>query len=146
MKRESFLAKPWLSYAARQFRNQVDDSFPHRDRRSDGWIADARHSGTSDHAPRKNGVVRAIDIDANLDDTNTSHYLADQIRRAAKNGEKRIKYVIHAGKIASGIGLWRWRDYRGVNPHHGHIHISFTKKGDFDKSFFNIPLIGGSDD
>lgn len=133
--------KPWLCHAGRQMREQIDDSFPGRDRRSDGWVADARHSSKSDHSPRKNGVVRAIDIDANLDDTNTSMYLADQIRRAGKT-DKRIKYVIHAGKIASGIGLWRWRPYKGVNPHFTHIHVSFSKKGDRDGSFFNIPLIG----
>lgn len=124
-------------------REQIDDCFPDRDRRSDGWIADARHDSKSDHAPRRNGVVRAIDIDANLDDTNTSLYLADQIRRHARK-DKRIKYVIHAGKIASGIGLWKWRKYSGLNPHHSHIHISFSPKGDRDGSFFDIPLIGGN--
>lgn len=134
--------KPWLCHAGRQLRNQIDDSFPDRDRRSDGWVADSRHSTKSDHSPRKNGVVRAIDIDANLDDTNTSMYLADQIRRAARK-DKRIKYVIHAGKIASAIGLWRWRPYTGVNPHFSHIHVSFSAKGDRDGSFFEgIPLIG----
>ena len=134
--------KPWLCHAGRQLREQIDDSFPERDRRSDGWVADSRHSKKSDHSPRKNGVVRAIDIDANLDDTNTSMYLADQIRRAARK-DKRIKYVIHAGVIASAIGLWRWRPYTGVNPHFSHIHVSFTRKGDRDGSFFeNIPLIG----
>ena len=141
MKRNSSSPKPWLCHAGRQMREQIDDSFPGRDRRSDGWVADSRHSSKSDHSPRKNGVVRAIDIDANLDDTNTSMYLADQIRRAGKT-DKRIKYVIHAGKIASGIGLWRWRPYKGVNPHFTHIHVSFSKKGDRDGSFFNIPLIG----
>lgn len=141
MTRNSSSPKPWLCHAGRQMREQIDDSFPGRDRRSDGWVADSRHSTKSDHSPRKNGVVRAIDIDANLDDTNTSMYLADQIRRAGKT-DKRIKYVIHAGKIASGIGLWRWRPYKGVNPHFTHIHVSFSKKGDRDGSFFNIPLIG----
>jgi hypothetical protein len=134
--------KPWLSHAAKQFREQVDDSFPFRDRKSDGWIGDARHSSKSDHSPRKNGVVRALDIDANLDDTNSSLYLADQIRRAARK-DKRIKYVIHAGKIASSIGLWKWRKYSGLNPHFSHIHISFSSKGDRDGSFFNIPMLGG---
>ena len=141
MTRNSSSPKPWLCHAGRQMREQIDDSFPGRERRSDGWVADSRHSSKSDHSPRKNGVVRAIDIDANLDDTNTSMYLADQIRRAGKT-DKRIKYVIHAGKIASGIGLWRWRPYKGVNPHFTHIHVSFSKKGDRDGSFFNIPLIG----
>jgi hypothetical protein len=137
------MSKPWLSHAARQFREQVDDNFPNRDRRSDGWIADANHSSRSDHSPRRNGVVRAIDIDANLGKRDGSWQLADQTRLAAKNGEKRIKYVIHQGKIASRLFGWKWRPYTGQNRHDSHIHISFTRKGDRDGSFFKtIPLIG----
>jgi hypothetical protein len=39
---------------------------------------------------------------------------------------------------------WRWRKYSGINPHDHHCHISFTKQGDSDDSFFNIPMIGGT--
>ncbi len=35
--------KPWLSKAATQLRNQVDDSYRDRQRKSDGWIADDHH-------------------------------------------------------------------------------------------------------
>ncbi len=35
--------KPWLSKSAVQFREQVDDSFPDRDRKSDGWLASLEH-------------------------------------------------------------------------------------------------------
>jgi hypothetical protein len=68
--------------------------------------------------------------------------LADQIRRAAKT-DKRISYVIHNHHIASKLLNWRWRRYKGVNPHTKHIHISFTKLGDNDGKAFDIPLIGG---
>jgi hypothetical protein len=70
--------------------------------------------------------------------------IADQIRRAAKRGEKRISYIIFDGRIASSRMGWRWRKYRGSNPHRSHCHISFTKAGDKDGSFFNIPLLGGT--
>jgi hypothetical protein len=69
--------------------------------------------------------------------------LADQIRLCAKS-DKRISYIIFAGKIASPRMGWRWRKYSGINPHDHHCHISFTKKGDADGSFFNIPMIGGT--
>jgi hypothetical protein len=57
--------KPTLSKAAQQLREQFDDTFPDRDRRSDGWIGDTRHSARpSDHNPDpKTGTVRAIDVD-----------------------------------------------------------------------------------
>jgi hypothetical protein len=69
--------------------------------------------------------------------------IADQLRLAAKKGEKRISYIIFNGRIASSRMGWRWRPYKGSNPHDHHCHISFTKAGDEDGSFFNIPLLGG---
>jgi hypothetical protein len=137
--------KPLLCKAGQQLREQIDDSFPDRDRKSDGWIGDARHqkAGTSDHLPDPiNGKVRAIDVDANLDSlANTSAYLADQIRECAKR-DKRISYVIHLGKIASRKTLFRWVKYRGISPHNHHFHVSFTKKGDENGSWFDIPMLG----
>ena len=137
--------KPLLSKAGQQLREQIDDSFPDRDRKSDGWIGDARHqrAGTSDHLPDKvNGYVRAIDVDKDLDSrASTGAYLADQIRICAKR-DKRIKYVIYSGKIASVKSFWRWRTYSGINRHDKHIHISFTKKGDENGSWFEIPMLG----
>ncbi len=139
--------KPWLSKAAAQLRNQVDDSYRDRQRKSDGWIADDHHKrrGKSDHIPdaSANFVVRAIDIDARLsEDKRASAYLADQIRLYAKrNG--RIHYVIHLGMIASPILNYKWRRYRGYNLHNHHIHISFRKNQDHNSEFFDIPLLGG---
>ena len=141
--------KPVLCKAGQQLREQFDDSFPDRDRRSDGWIGDTRHSARpSDHNPdSKTGIVRAIDVDRDVSGTAKPDLMpdiADQIRLAAKAGDKRISYVIFEGRIASSRMGWRWRKYKGSNPHNHHCHISFTKKGDKDGSFFNIPLLGGS--
>jgi len=137
--------KARLSKSVIQFREQADDAYPDRDRRSDGTWADARHAvRKSDHnACPRTGYVRAFDLDASLDGKDaTAHYLADQIRVNAKSS-KRIAYVIFNKKIASKRTLWRWVKYRGTNPHTSHIHISFTKAGDEDRSFFQIPLLGG---
>ena len=136
--------KPILCKAGQQLREQIDDAFPDRDRKSDGWIGDAKHSNRkSDHNPDpSNGIVRAIDVDKDLDSRpSTGAYLADQIRQCAKK-DKRIAYVIYAGKISSAKSLWRWRTYSGVNSHHAHIHISFSKKGDQNGSWFDIPMLG----
>jgi hypothetical protein len=142
--------KPILCKAGQQLREQFDDSFPDRDRRSDGWIGDLRHSARpSDHNPdpKAGMVVRAIDVDADVYKSGKPDLMpdiADQIRLAAKHGEKRISYVIFQGRIASSRMGWRWRKYSGSNPHNAHCHISFTKQGDTDGSFFNIPLLGGT--
>jgi hypothetical protein len=73
----------------------------------------------------------------------TGAYLADQIRLCAKK-DKRISYVIYAGKIASAKKSWRWRPYDGINKHDHHIHISFTKEGDQNGSWFDIPMLGAT--
>ncbi len=134
--------KPWLSKAAVQMREQIDDSFADRSRKSDGWISDARHQKVkSDHNALPSGEVCAIDITSDLGAAESmSAYLADQIRIAGKT-DKRIKYVIHNHRIASNLLNWRWRKYKGINPHIKHIHISFHPKQTGE--FFNIPLLGG---
>jgi hypothetical protein len=139
--------KPRLCKAGEILRAAVNSSYPDRDKRSDGWIADARHvkAGTSDHIADASGMVRAIDIDRDLHGVpkpDEMPYFADQIRLAAKAGDKRISYVIFAGKIASSKKGWAWRSYEGINKHDHHCHVSFTKQGDEDSSPFNIPLLG----
>jgi hypothetical protein len=129
-----------LCAAGVQLREQIDDDYPDRDRKSDGWIADARHlsKGTSDHIPR-DGIVRAIDIDSDLSAHKEEAYaLVEKIRRLAKNGDKRIKYIIYDGKIMSPILGWKRRKYNGANPHRSHFHISFTTLGDKDGSYFEL--------
>ena len=140
--------KPILCKAGQQLREQFDDTFPDRDRRSDGWVGDTRHAARpSDHNPdSKTGMVRAIDVDRDVSGhakPDLMPDIADQIRLAAKAGEKRISYIIFDGKIASAKKGWAWRPYSGINAHRHHCHISFTPKGDSDGSFFNIPLLGG---
>ena len=139
---------PKLCKAGQQLRLQVDDSYPDRDRASDGWIGDARHkSRPSDHTPDEQGIVRAVDLDRDLSGQAKPDLmpdLADQLRLCAKRGDKRIAYVIFNNKICSRKSLWRWVAYKGSNPHVKHCHVSFTKKGDTDGSFFNIPMIGGT--
>ena len=119
-----------LCKAGIQLREQIDDAFPDRDRTSDGWLGDARHAArVSDHNPDSKGIVRAIDIDADLRSHASEAFdLADQLRLLARS-DKRISYIIFNGKIASWKLNWAWRDYKGINPHKKHIHVSFTFLG-----------------
>jgi hypothetical protein len=130
-----------LCAAGIQLREQIDDDYPDRDRRSDGWVADARHTakGNSDHIPDARGIVRALDIDANLNAHPEETYaVVEKIRKLAKRGDKRIKYIIYDGRIASSILNWKWRKYKGANPHKSHFHISFTTLGDNDGKWFDL--------
>jgi hypothetical protein len=131
---------PNLCKAGQQLREQIDDDYPDRSRKSDGWIGDARHSARpSDHNPDENGIVRALDITSDLGShPEEAHSLVEKIRKCAKRGDKRIKYLIFDGRIASGTLNWKWRKYRGINPHRSHFHCSFTTLGDNDGSWFDL--------
>jgi hypothetical protein len=141
--------KPKLSKAASQLREQIDDSFPDRDRTSDGWIGDTRHAARkSDHNPDEQGWVRAIDVDKDLHKGSKPDLmpdLVDQLRLACKSkSEKRISYIIFDGLIYSSILNWKPRKYTGANKHQKHVHISFKKEADNDGAFFQIPMLGAS--
>jgi len=137
--------KPKLCAAGVQLRDQVDTWFPDRCTKSpEGWLGDSRHSARkSDHNPDRFGWVRGLDLNSRLESSDSlAPYLADQIRIAAKS-DPRISYVIFNGRICSKILNWKWRKYKGINPHKRHIHISFTTLGDLNGTAFDIPLIGG---
>lgn len=120
-----------LSNHASRVRNWVDKNYPDRDKRSDGWIGDTAHSARkSDHNPDRRGIVRAIDIDADLvpgaKDRTAAARLADSMRADHKRWG--ISYIIYNGRITSAASMWRWRKYTGINPHKAHIHISFQER------------------
>lgn len=141
----------WLCAAGKTLRNQIAERWPGRDRQSDGWIGDSKHSSrTSDHNPDWDsippGVVRAIDIDEDLlgekmRDPDVANALAESLRLLGGTREPRLRYVIFEGRIASRIGAWKWRQYSGPNPHATHIHVSFTAAGDHDGAPFDLEAI-----
>jgi len=143
--------KPQLSKAAIQLREQLDDTFPSRDRTSDGWIGDTRHAARpSDHNPDAQGWVRAIDVDRDVSGKSKPDLMpdiADQIRLLCKSKkERRITYIIFDGRIASSKKNWAWREYTGANKHNHHCHISFSKEADDDGAFFQVPMLGASNE
>jgi hypothetical protein len=143
--------KPKLSKAAIQLRKQFDDTYASRDRTSDGWIGDTRHAARpSDHNPDVDGWVRAIDVDRDLSGRAKPDLmpdLADQIRLLCKSKkERRITYIIFDGRIASSKKGWAWRQYEGTNKHNHHAHISFAKEADDDGAFFQVPMLGASNE
>jgi hypothetical protein len=142
--------KPQLSKAAKQLREQFDDSYPSRDRTSDGWIGDTRHAARpSDHNPDAHGWVRAIDVDRDVSGKSKPDLMpdiADQIRLLCKSKkERRITYIIFDGRIASSKKGWAWREYTGANKHNHHCHISFSQEADDDGAFFQVPMLGASE-
>lgn len=129
-------------------RNQLNEAYPNRDKRSDGWIGDKAHQARkSDHNPDKNGWVHAIDIDENFGPGwkkgTTAEEFANQLIQYAREGKDngRLKYVVYENRIASGTyrdKYWVWR--KGNWGHTQHIHVSFTDKAERDGSKFDLPI------
>ena len=137
-----------LSRGAARLRTQMNQTFPKRDTRSDGWAASAAHSKQnpkSDHEPDRNGIVHAIDLDADFGDPkkDMAQVLAEQLAAHAKGGSKsgkRVKYVIYNRQIWSAKSGWKPRKYIGSNPHTGHVHVSVTTASDTDGSAWPLPI------
>ena len=143
--------KPKLSKAAIQLREQFDDTFPSRDRTSDGWIGDSRHQDSpSNQNADAGGWVLAIDVDRDVSGKSKPDLMpdiADQIRLLCKSKrEKRITYIIFDGRIASSKKNWAWRPYTGSSKHDKHCHISFSETSVDDGAFFQVPMLGASNE
>lgn len=116
-------------------RNEVNERWPERDKLSDGTIGDAAHATrSSDHNPyikdaHGTGVVRAIDIDKDLDNDDDPDiaWLAEHLRSLGKADDLRVRYIIWNGRIASSRGDWAWRTYVGPNQHKSHLHLSVVE-------------------
>lgn len=137
---------PTLSKGAAKLREQMNTRYPKRDTASDGWLGDAAHrKRKSDHNPDRNGIVHALDLDADFGRPGRAdaQQLVDEIVALAKVGKDygRLKYVIYDGAIYSKTYGWKRRTYTGANPHTGHIHISVTTAADTDGRAWNVPML-----
>lgn len=106
-------------------RDQVNKLAPNRNKASDGWLGDAKHSmRKSDHNPEPDGTVDALDLTHDLKNGVDIQKLCDAI---IASKDRRVSYLICNGKIISGAGgkqPWVKRNYSGPNKHTKHIHIS----------------------
>lgn len=135
-------------------RDQINTRFPHRDKRSDGWIGDRAHAARiSDHNPDRDGWVHAIDIDENFGagrwrNGRAARRLADELidyAGSGRPGSGRIKYVVYENRIASGTYRSKWWTWRPGNwGHEAHIHVSFTDAAERDPRPFPLPSLRGT--
>lgn len=107
-------------------RDQIDKTYPDRDKASDGTIGDEDHQNrASDHNPWYGpGIVTAIDITHDPSAGVDIDRLTDELQASR---DPRIKYVIANGLIMDtrpGYHPWQWVPYHGTNPHTRHMHVS----------------------
>jgi hypothetical protein len=115
------MADPYLVKCLATLRAEFNALSPNRDKGSDGWIGDAAHQAeTSDHNPRPDGRVLALDIDSTGPWPAPFGDMVESLR-----GDSRLEYVIWNRRIASRSQGWTWRTYTGTSdPHTGHAHFS----------------------
>ncbi len=135
--------------ALQEFRIQINELCPNRDKASDGVIGDYNHQkGDSSHNPDDTGKgnaewdsdpdgkeeVRAVDIDVDFRREGvTAQRLVNHLVKYAKNGTFWwIRYVIYNRKMYHRRNGFAATDYTGANPHDHHVHINseFTQSSD----------------
>lgn len=129
------------AHSLRRLRDELDSRWPHRDRRSDGWIGDSSHTPDSDHYPDASdgGIVRARDWDS--DGVHVPTVLASSFLAGVENGVTR--YVIHGKRIFHARDLFAPRKYTGKNGHtgHGHDSIEHTNHAENWSGVWLLPLV-----
>ncbi len=129
-----------LAPSLAELRDEINATWPKRDKSSDGTLGDASHAARpSEHNPDRDsdsmptGAVSAMDI------TKDSAAQMETIRKALI-ASPRTWYVIHAGKIWSRTNGFRAKTYTGPNPHTKHLHVSLmqTKSAHDDVSPWGI--------
>lgn len=121
-----------------RLRADFDTLAPSRDHASDGSVADAAHSPSSDHSPDEDSPalrnrdadnrneVHAVDVDADLrtDGVTMEQCVLHIVGRCRTGAEQRLQYVIFNRRIWSAAWGWTARPYTGANPHDQHAHFS----------------------
>ncbi|HYD28889.1 hypothetical protein [Brevundimonas sp.] len=138
----------------RQLWNEFDDIAPNRDRRSDGWIGDAAHAGSSsDHNPDETGKVpirdadkinevHALDVDKDLNvpGLDMERVVQFLLTRCRNGTERRLRYIIWNRRIWEASNGWRQRTYTGANAHdqHGHFSASYDTALEASKASWRL--------
>lgn len=128
----------YVASSLEQLLGEINASAPWRSKASDGSIGDTSHSSReSDHNPCDcHQAVCARDFTHDPAGGFDSYAFADWLRSRCDSGaERRVKYIISHGRIASPEQDWTWRAYTGSNPHDHHVHVSVSHPSDlFDDS------------
>jgi hypothetical protein len=122
------MATSWrLAKSLETLRNQVNNAYPNRSKRSDGTIGDAAHAASaSDHNPNKNGVVCALDLTHDPANGFDAHALAERVR---VNRHPNLRYVISNARIAGWWTNWEWQPSSG-HTQHAHFSVGTLGVGD----------------
>lgn len=122
------MASGWrLAKSLETLRDQVNNAYPNRSKRSDGTIGDASHAASaSDHNPNRNGVVCAMDITNDPAGGFDVHAMAEHLRA---HRHPNLRYIISNARIAGWWTNWEWQPSSG-HTQHAHFSVGTLGVGD----------------
>lgn len=132
----------YIAPALEVLRHQLNALYPLRSKASDGGIGDTNHANrSSDHNPhvrdeQGRGVVTARDFTHDPANGLDCNELAKAL---VASRDPRIKYIIWNRQICSSkTSPWKWRPYKGTNPHDKHLHLSVSAERYGDIAAWNL--------
>lgn len=110
----------YLAPSLRRLFNELDGIWPHRDRRTDGWIRWPKDGISVGHNPDGKGCVHAIDVDK--DGINPDWIIGNIYKHTSV-----LWYIIWNRGIWSNTWGFTRHAYTGSNPHTDHMHIEIRQ-------------------
>jgi hypothetical protein len=107
---------PTLSPSLRRMIGNIDARWPHRDRRTDGWLRWPSQGRSIGHNPAYLGYVHAYDLDRDGVDP---YWIINNVYK----GGRVLWYIIYNRQYWSNTYGWRAKPYTLSNPHTDHLHI-----------------------
>lgn len=109
-----------LAPSLRRLFNELDATWPNRDRRTDGWYRPVSVGISVGHNPGHNGLVHAIDVDKDGID---QMWIINNIYKHTSV----LWYIIWNRGIWSNTWGFTRHNYTGSNPHTDHMHIEIRQ-------------------
>lgn len=114
------MARTYLSPSLDRLFDEINNRWPNRDRRTDGWYRPPSVGKSVGHNRGARGLVHAIDVDSDGIDEN---FIMSHIYK----GGGVLRYWIWNRKIYHVRDGWQPRSYTGPSPHTDHIHIEINQ-------------------
>lgn len=140
-----------LNRALTNYRTVVNDTYPTRDKESDGTIGDPAHAArTSDHNPDADGSVDAWDMDIEVNGKGKAWKADVERLKGVFEAHPSSSYWIHNDQISRRSEGWVPKSYAYAGPdrnrHTQHVHWNTRSSHENSTAPWIIPTTDQEDD